>query len=216
MEENYELNSYIKYEVIHFYKINKFFLILLLFLTACSSVPKYPQNACKIFSEKYFYLKYTRAASKKWGVPISSILAVINKESAFKRFAKPKRTKLFKIIPYRRPSSSLGFSQAVNKTWELYKKENNKPRALRISFKNSSDFIGWYFLKTNKINKVSIKDTRNMYLNYYLGWSAYKNKAYEKDRKAIILAKNVEKQAKIYKNQLRECKSILNKNYIIF
>ena len=202
--------------MIHFYKINKFFLILLLFLTACSSVPKYPQNACKIFSEKYFYLKYTRAASKKWGVPISSILAVINKESAFKRFAKPKRKKLFKIIPYRRPSSSFGYSQAVNKTWELYKKENNKPIALRVSFKNSSDFIGWYFWKTNKINKISFTDTRNMYLNYYLGWQAYKNKAYQKDKKAIIFAKSVEKQAKIYKNQLQECKSILKKNYIIF
>ena len=195
---------------------NFIYFIVFLFLASCSSVPKYPQNACKIFSEKYFYLKYTREASKKWGVPISSILAVINKESSFKRFAKPKRKKLFKIIPYRRPSSSLGFSQAVNKTWDLYKKENNKPVALRISFKNSSDFVAWYFWKTNKINKVSIKDTRNMYLNYYLGWAAYKNKAYEKDRKAILFAKNVEKQAKIYKNQLRECKSILNKNYIIF
>ena len=195
---------------------NFIYFIVFLFLASCSSVPKYPQNACKIFGEKYSYLKYSRAASKKWNVPISSILAVINKESGFRRFAKPKRTKLFKIIPYRRPSSSLGFSQAVNKTWDLYKEENNKPMALRISFKNSSDFIGWYFWKTNKINKVSLKDTRNMYLNYYLGWAAYKNKAYEKDRKAIIFAKNVEKQAKIYKNQLRECKSILNKNYIIF
>ena len=195
---------------------NFIYFIVFIFLVSCSSVPKYPQNACKIFGEKYFYLKYTRAASKKWNVPISSILAVINKESGFKRFAKPKRTKIFKIIPYRRPSSSLGFSQAVNKTWELYKKENNKPIALRISFKNSSDFIGWYFWKTNKINKVSLKDTRNMYLNYYLGWGAYKNKAYEKDRKAIIFAKSVEKQAKIYKIQLQECKSILNKNYIIF
>ena len=195
---------------------NFIYFIVFLFLVSCSSVPKYPQNACKIFGEKYSYLKYSRAASKKWNVPISSILAVINKESGFRRFAKPKRTKLFKIIPYRRPSSSLGFSQAVNKTWDLYKKENNKPIALRISFKNSSDFIGWYFWKTNKINKVSLKDTRNMYLNYYLGWTAYKNKAYEKDRKAIIFAKNVEKQAKIYKNQLRECESILNKSYIIF
>jgi len=202
--------------VIHFYKTNKFILIVLFFLTACSSVPKYPQDACKIFSEKYFYLKYSREASKKWGVPISSILAVINKESSFKRFAKPKRKKIFKIIPYRRPSSSLGFSQAVNKTWELYKKENKKPRALRISFKNSSDFIGWYFWKTNKINKISFTDTRNMYLNYYLGWQAYKNKAYKTDKKAIIFAKNVERQAKIYKNQLQECKSILKKSYIIF
>ena len=195
---------------------NLFYLTILFFIVSCNSVPKYPQNACKIFGEKYSYLKYSRAASKKWNVPISSILAVINKESGFKRFAKPKRKKIFKIIPYRRPSSSLGFSQAVDKTWDLYKKENNKPIALRISFKNSSDFIGWYFWKTNKINKVSLEDTRNMYLNYYLGWGAYKNKAYEKDRKAIIFAKNVEKQAKIYKNQLRECKSILNKNYIIF
>jgi len=195
---------------------NFIYFVVFFFLVSCSSVPKYPQNACKIFGEKYSYLKYSREASKKWNVPISSILAVINKESGFRRFAKPKRTKLFKIIPYRRPSSSLGFSQAVNKTWDLYKKENNKPIALRISFKNSSDFIGWYFWKTNKINKVSLKDTRNMYLNYYLGWQGYKNKAYENDRKAIIFANNVERQAKIYKNQLKECKSVLNKSYIIF
>ena len=195
---------------------NLFFIFIFLLGASCSSVPKYPQDACKIFGEKYFYLKYSRAFSKKWGAPISSILAVINKESGFRRFAKPKRTKLFKIIPYRRPSSSLGFSQAVDKTWELYKKENNKPAALRISFKNSSDFIGWYFWKTNKINKVSFDDTHNMYLNYYLGWAAYKKKAYQSNKKAIIFAKSVEKQAKIYRSQLKKCKSVLNKNYIIF
>ena len=195
---------------------NSIYFVIFFFLVSCSSVPKYPQNACKIFSEKYFYLKYSRAASKKWNVPISSILAVINKESGFRRFAKPKRTKLFKIIPYRRPSSSLGFSQAVNKTWDLYKKENNKLAALRISFKSSSDFIGWYFWKTNKINKISFTNTRDMYLNYYLGWKAYKNKTYRTDKKAIIFAKSVEKQAKIYKNQLQECKLVLNKSYIIF
>ena len=195
---------------------NLIYFIIFFFVASCSSVPKYPQNACKIFEEKYFYLKYTRAASKKWGVPISSILAVINKESGFRRFAKPKKLKIFKIIPYRRPSSSLGFSQAVNKTWDLYKKENNKPAALRISYKSSSDFIGWYFWKANKINKVSLNNTRDLYLNYYLGFSAYKNKAYQTDKKAIIYAKSVEKQAKIYKSQLLECKSILNKSYIIF
>ena len=197
-------------------KNNLIYSIIFFFLVSCSSVPKYPQNACKIFGEKYFYLKYTRAASKKWGVPISSILAVINKESGFRRFAKPKRTKLFKIIPYRRPSSSLGYSQSIKSSWDLYKKENNKPAALRISYKSSSDFIGWYFWKANKINKVSLNNTRDLYLNYYLGFSAYKNKAYQNDKKAIIFAKSVEKQAKIYKSQLRECKSVLNKSYIIF
>ena len=147
---------------------NFIYFIVFIFIASCSSVPKYPQNACKIFSEKYTYLKYSRAASKKWNVPISSILAVINKESGFRRFAKPKRTKLFKIIPYRRPSSSQGYSQSIKSSWDLYKKENNKPTALRISYKFSSDFVAWYFWKTNKINKISFTDTRNMYLNYYL------------------------------------------------
>ena len=42
-------------------------------------------------------------------------------------------------------------------------------------------------------------------------------KVYKTDKKAIILAKNVEKQSKIYKNQLRECqKSLDRKKYIIF
>jgi len=55
-----------------------------------------------------------------------------------------------------------------------------------------------------------------MYLNYYLGWEGYRNKVYKKDQKAIIFAKNVEKQAKIYKSQLQQCKSVLDKSYIIF
>ena len=195
---------------------NKLLFLFIFFLISCSSIPKYPQNACKIFGEKYFYLKYTRAASKKWGVPISTILAVINKESGFRRFAKPPRHKIFKIVPYRRQSSSFGFSQAITSSWDLYKKENNKPLALRISYRSASDFVAWYLWKANKINNVSLKNTRALYLNYYLGFSAYKNKTYRTDKKSIILAKNVEKQAKIYKNQLQECKSILNKSYIIF
>ena len=41
--------------------------------------------------------------------------------------------------------------------------------------------------------------------------------AYKKDKKSIILAKNVEKQSKIYRNQLKECqKSLDRKKYIIF
>ncbi|GIS77447.1 MAG: hypothetical protein CM1200mP13_08060 [Candidatus Pelagibacterales bacterium] len=34
-------------------------------------------------------------------------------ESDFDWLAKPPRQKIFKIIPYKRPSSSLGYSQAV-------------------------------------------------------------------------------------------------------
>jgi len=191
--------------------------IIFFFIASCSSVPKYPQNACKIFGEKYFWYKHTKKSSETYGVPTYVILAFINKESGFNRFAKPKRSKLFKIIPYKRPSSSFGYSQAVKKTWELYKTETDNPLALRTRFKDSVMFIGWYISKTKKINKIPVSDSYRQYLNYYLGWGNYAKKAYKTDKKAIIFAKSVEKQSKIYKSQLRECQKSLDKNkYIIF
>ena len=192
------------------------YFLIFFFIASCSSVPKYPQNACKIFGENYLWYKSAKKSSKKYGAPIYIILAFVNKESGFNRWAKPKRTKLFKIIPYKRPSSSFGYSQAVKKTWELYKKETNNPLALRTRFKDSVMFIGWYMSKTNTINKIPLNDSYRQYLNYYLGWGNYAKKVYKIDKKAIIFAKSVEKQSKIYKSQLTECQKNLNKKYIIF
>ena len=144
-------------------------------------------------------------------------MAFVNKESGFNRWAKPKRKKLFKIVPYKRPSSSFGYSQAVKKTWELYKTETYNPLALRTRFKDSVMFIGWYISKTNKINKIPLDDSYRQYLNYYLGWGNYAKKTYKTDKKAIIFAKKVEKQSKIYKSQLKGCQeSLARKKYIIF
>jgi len=196
---------------------NLIYFIVFFILASCSSVPKYPQNACKIFGENYLWYKSAKKSSEKYGVPIHIILAFINKESGFNRWAKPKRKKLFKIVPYKRPSSSFGYSQAVNKTWELYKSETDNPLALRARFKDSVMFIGWYINKTNKINKISLNDSYRQYLNYYLGWGDYAKKIYKTNTKAIIFAKSVEKQSKIYKKQLLGCQKSLDRNkYIIF
>ena len=195
---------------------NLIIFLIFLFLSSCSSVPKHPQNACKIFGEHYFWYKSAKKSSEKYGAPIHIILAFVNKESGFNRWAKPKRTKLFKIIPYKRPSSSFGYSQAVKKTWQLYKTETNSPLALRTRFRDSVMFIGWYISKTNKINNISMDDSYRQYLNYYLGWGSYAKKTYKTDKKAIILAKKVEKQAKVYKAQLLECQKSFENKYIIF
>ena len=196
---------------------NLIYLIIFFFAVSCSSVPKYPQNACKIFGENYLWYKSAKKSSETYGAPVHIILAFVNKESGFNRWARPKRTKLFKVVPYKRPSSSLGYSQAVKKTWELYKTETDNPLALRTRFKDSVMFIGWYIGKTNKINKIPLSDTYRQYLNYYLGWGNYSKKVYKTDKKAILFAKNVEKQSNIYKSQLRECKKSLDRNkYIIF
>ena len=158
-----------------------------------------------------------KKVQKHTALSIHIILAFVNKESGFNRWAKPKRTKLFKVIPYKRPSSSFGYSQAVKKTWELYKTETDNPLALRTRFKDSVMFIGWYINKTNKINKISLNDSYRQYLNYYLGWGNYAKKVYKTDKRAIIFAKSVSKQSKIYKSQLKECQNSLDRNkYIIF
>ena len=190
-------------------------ILIFLILSACSSIPKNTQNSCAIFEERYLWYKHSKASYEKWGAPIHLQLAFVKKESDFNWLAKPPRTKLFKVIPFKRPSSSFGYSQAVKGTWEQYKKETGNKLATRMRFKDSVDFIGWYTNKTESILKISKKDAFKQYLAYHEGWGNFKN--YKKNRKVIGLAKKVEKQSNIYKKQLSKCKDSLNKNrYIIF
>ena len=196
---------------------NLIYFIIFFFIVSCTSIPRNSSNACKLFGERYLWYKHVKKSSEMYGAPIHIILAFVNKESGFNRWAKPKRTKLFKVIPYKRPSSSFGYSQAVKKTWKLYKTETDNPLALRTRFKDSVMFIGWYMSKTNKINKIPLNDSYRQYLNYYLGWGNYSEGVYKTDKKSVIFAKSVEKQSKIYKSQLRKCqKSLDRKKYIIF
>jgi len=103
---------------------NKLLLIFIfLLISACSSIPKNTSDSCSIFNERYLWYKYTKKTEQKWGTPIYLQLAIIKMESDFDWLAKPQRQKIFKVIPYKRPSSSFGYSQAVKGTWDQYKKE---------------------------------------------------------------------------------------------
>ena len=190
-------------------KINSFFILLFL-ISACSSIPSNTSNSCSIFNERYLWFKHVNKSEKKWGSPIYLQLAFIKMESDFDWLAKPPRQKLFKVIPYKRPSTSFGYSQAVNGTWEQYKKETGNKLAIRSRFKDSVDFIGWYTNKSSTILKIPKNDVFKQYLAYHEGWGGFKN--YKDNKKVINLAKRVEKQSNVYKNQLIECSSSLNKN----
>ena len=197
------------------YLVNKFIILTLALLTGCSSIPNNTANSCSIFNERYLWYKHTKKVEEKWGTPIYIQLAIIKMESDFDWLAKPARQKIFKVIPYKRPSSSFGYSQAVKGTWEQYKKETGNKLATRVRFKDSVDFISWYTNKTESILKISKKNAFKQYLAYHEGWGNFKY--YKKNKKVIQLAKKVQKQSNIYKNQLSKCKNSLNKNkYIIF
>ena len=197
--------------------LNKKLLFIFLFflISACSSIPKNTADGCSIFYEKYFWYKHTKKTEKKWGVPIYIQLAIIKTESDFNWLAKPKRLKLFKVIPYKRPSSSFGYSQAVKGTFKQYKNETGNKLARRTRFKDSADFIGWYMNKTEKILKIPKTDVYRQYIAYHEGWGNYKN--YKNNKKVIILAKRVKDQADRYQNQIKQCQTQLNrKKYIIY
>ena len=197
------------------YLVNKFIILTLALLTGCSSIPNNTANSCSIFNERYLWYKHTKKVEEKWGTPIYIQLAIIKMESDFDWLAKPARQKIFKVIPYKRPSSSFGYSQAVKGTWEQYKKETGNKLATRVRFKDSVDFIGWYTNKSKSILNISQKDAFKQYVAYHEGWGNYKY--YKKNEKVINLAKRVEKQSSIYKKQLSHCSNSLNKNkYIIF
>ena len=194
---------------------NKIIILIIFLLSSCTSIPKNVSNSCLIFDQKYLWYKHSQKVEKKWGTPIYIQLAIIKMESDFDWLAKPPRKKIFKVIPFKRPSSSFGYSQAVKGTWEQYKKETGNKLATRMRFKDSVDFIGWYTNKTSSILKISKKDAFKQYVAYHEGWGNFKY--YKKNKKVIKLAKKVEKQSNIYKKQLIRCKNSLNKNkFIIF
>jgi len=200
----------IKFIKSYFFKISLLFLIF-----GCSSIPQNTSDSCKIFDERYLWYKHSKKVEQKWGTPIHIQLAIIKMESDFDWLAKPPRQKLFKVIPFKRPSSSFGYSQAVKGTWEQYKNETGNKLATRARFKDSVDFIGWYTNKTKSILKISLNNPFDQYVAYHEGWGNYKN--YKKNKKVIGLAKKVERQSKLYKNQLSKCQKYLNKKkYIIF
>ena len=200
-------------------------LILILFIftsilsfQGCVSSPTHAGDACSIFDEKYFWFKAAKKSSKKWKVPIATLMSVINQESAFKQYAKPPRKKLFGFIPLlTRESSSLGYSQATKGSWEHYKKVTGKKFVTRIRFKDSVDFVGFYINQTNKELGISKKDTFSQYLAYHEGWNGFRKKTYKKKPELLKTASRVEKQAQTYNKQLSKCMSSLDRNkYILF
>ena len=119
-------------------KIIYLFLISILF-SGCSSIPKNTADGCSIFSERYLWYKHAKKTEEKWGTPINLQLAIIKMESDFDWLAKPPRQKLFKVIPYKRPSSSFGYSQAIRGTWKQYKEETGNKYACLLYTSDAAD-----------------------------------------------------------------------------
>ena len=108
----------------------RFVTVSLLFLLAScvSRPPADVENICHIFTQYPKWYTDARDVERRWKVPVPVQMAIIHQESKFDGRAKPKRTKFLWIIPWKRPSTAYGYSQALRATWANYKNTNGDER----------------------------------------------------------------------------------------
>lgn len=182
----------------------------LLMLAACSTAPpRNINNACAIFSEYDDWFDDASEASRRWGVPVPVLLAIIRQESSFQSDAQPPRSRILWIIPGPRPSSAYGYSQALDGTWDWYLQATGNHGADRDDFEDAVDFVGWYVNETWRRNGVAKNDAYRQYLAYHEGHGGYARGTYRQKPWLLKVARKVSQQADRYRAQLAQCQSQL-------
>ena len=190
----------------------KLFFILLasVVLVGCVSQPPTDvNNICHIFRQYPKWYADTLDVQRRWHVPVAIQMAIVHQESKFDARAKPGRTKLLWIIPWKRPSTAYGYAQALDGTWALYKRSNGGLFSSRNDFADGVDFIGWYANEANKRAGIPRNNAYELYLAYHEGIGGYQNKTYLKKKWLIPVAHKVNTRAQIYQAQLATCKKSL-------
>jgi len=191
-------------------------ILAVCFIQACTSTPpESPDNICKIFKEKNSWYKSAMQAEKRWKIPPYVLMSFVFQESSYQAKAKPDRAKLLGVIPWFRPSSAKGYSQALTNTWNDYMDETGNTRAKRSNFKDSSDFIGWYASK-GYYQGFERTDARSLYLAYHEGYKGFEKKTYRKKQWLIAVSDRVQARSSMYQQQYWGCAEDLKKKRFWF
>ena len=182
-------------------------------LTACvSRPPSDVNNICTIFKQYPNWYRDAKDVEKRWKIPVPVQMSIIHQESKFDARAKPPRTKLLKIIPWKRPSTAYGYTQALHATWNQYKRTNGWFWSSRDDFSDGVDFIGWYANEANKKARISRADAYSLYLAYHEGIGGYQRKTYLGKPWLISVARKVKAKSQLYAMQLNSCQNTIKSN----
>jgi hypothetical protein len=197
--------------------LKKIFLVIVMFSLLAGCIPPPPpqniDNVCDIFAEYKNWYWITKKTQREWGVPIHVQMAIIHQESKFNAKAKPNREKFLFVIPWKRPSSAYGYSQALKGTWANYQKNSGKYRTRRDQFSDATDFIGWYAYQAYRKAHIERDDTYNLYLAYHEGITGYLKKTYLQKPWLITVAHKVSARADKYERQLSVCEKRFKKEW---
>ena len=175
-------------------------------LASCTAKqPSNIDNICDIFSEQRSWYKAANKSAKRWGTTVPVMMSVIHQESSFKAKAKPPRTKIFWLFPGPRPASAKGYAQAIDGTWDTYRRSTGRWSADRADFKDATDFIGWYIDQSASKNGIEKTDAQNLYLSYHEGQGGFAKGTHQGKPWLLKVAKKVEARAKTFDQQLKGC-----------
>ncbi len=169
-----------------------------------SQPPTRPQDLCSVFKEKPGWYRQAKKSEARWGTSVPVMMAIMYQESCFRQDVRPPR-RWFWIIPLPRKSSAYGYAQAQDAVWGEYLKEAGGWFSSRKNFGDAIDFIGWYNHKSHRINKVSLQQADQLYLNYHEGWRGFRKQHWKSKKWLQKTAKKIQSQAAKYQVQLGKC-----------
>ncbi len=187
-------------------------LIIVLLLASCGGSSKSPprnlDNACTILKQRPDYYRAFKATQRKWGIPIHVQMATIHQESRFVSDARTPFRYVLGVIPMGRQSSAFGYSQALDGTWDEYRKSEGRGRAKRNRIRDATDFMGWYMNTSRDRNGIQLHDARNQYLAYHEGHTGFSRGTYNRKPWLVGVANKVEARSAMYRNQISACRRL--------
>ena len=184
-------------------------------LAGCvSSQPRNIANVCDMFEDRRSWYKAAERTEKRWGVPVPVTMAFINQESAFRARARPPRSRILWVIPGPRPSNAFGYAQALDSTWDEYKRVTGNGWASRSDFADAVDFVGWYNANSYRRNNIQRYDARNLYLAYHEGNTGFRRGTYADKPWLLGVADNVQRTADRYGVQYMQCEEDLGRSWL--
>lgn len=186
----------------------KICLFLILLTAACAgapSAPRDPNHLCGIFEQYPDWHMAADRSRRRWGVPIPVMMAILYHESGFRAEAKPPRTTCLWVFPGPRPSSAYGYPQAIDSTWDLYRRKTGNRWADRDDFADAVDFVGWYCHISHLENGIPKTNGHHLYLAYHEGWAGYRRGTFRRNRYVLDTARRVAVTAARYQRQISAC-----------
>ena len=181
-------------------------VLCLLALGGCATVPpRSSHDICQVFEQHPGWYRDARAAQKRWGTPVNVLMAFVQRESGFRRKARPDRPR-FLFIPLPRRSSAYGYAQAQDPVWQEYRKANGGWFKSRKDMDDSLDFLGWYTDRIHRELGISKWNPMQLYIAYHEGIGGYRRGQWRNDHHLLATAAEVEQRARAYGAQLKECR----------